>query len=52
LDISNDEDGHSEAVVNGNQWGEDRIAVEIINIVTTLQNDGESKFLGRLETRQ
>jgi len=42
LDISNDEDGQLEGAVNGNQWGKDRVAVELINIITTSQNESES----------
>jgi len=42
LDISNDENGQSEGVVDGNQWGEDRAIVELTNIVRILQNEGES----------
>jgi hypothetical protein len=42
LDISNDENGQSEKVVDGNQWGEDIAIIELTNIVTTLQNEGES----------
>jgi hypothetical protein len=42
LDISNDEDGQSKIVVDGSQWGENRIVVELINIATTLQNENES----------
>jgi hypothetical protein len=34
LDISNHEDGKSEGEVNGSQWGEDKVIVKLINIVT------------------
>jgi hypothetical protein len=36
LNISNDEDGQSEGVIDGSQWGENKIIVDLINIVTTL----------------
>jgi hypothetical protein len=42
LDISNDEDGQSKGVVDGIQWGEDKATTELINIVTTSQNENES----------
>jgi hypothetical protein len=41
LDISNDEDGQSKGVVDGSQWGKDRIATELINIITISQNESE-----------
>ncbi len=42
LDISNDEDGQLKGVVDGNQWGEDKVVIDLINIATTLQSEGES----------
>jgi len=42
MDISNDEDGQSKGVIDGNQWGEDKAIAKLINIATTLQNESES----------
>jgi hypothetical protein len=42
LNISNEEDGQSEGVVYGSQWGEDKFVAELINIATILQNESES----------
>jgi hypothetical protein len=36
LNISNHEDGQSEGVIDGSQWGENKVIVYLINIVTTL----------------
>jgi len=42
MDISNDEDGQPERVINGSQWGEDRAIAKLINIATTSQNESKS----------
>jgi hypothetical protein len=34
LDISNDEDGQLKGIVDGSQWGKDKIATKVINIIT------------------
>jgi len=41
LNISNDEDGQSKGVVDGSQWGKDKIVTELINITTISQNENE-----------
>jgi hypothetical protein len=41
MDISNDEDGQSKGVTDGNQWGKNKDVTKLTNIATTLQNESE-----------
>jgi hypothetical protein len=41
MGISNDEDGQSEGVVDGSQWGKNKATTILINIATISQNESE-----------